>query len=146
MANTSVQREVEAWVRASLSRKHKREFSSYQAPLASGGTFAFDAVSHDRKVVACISTSGYRTASGKGGSGKIHKIRSDMFFLLLARGARHRLAVFTESDMLGFWKTEQDNGRLPKSITLVPALLPEVLDRRLRRARRRSSREVSARP
>ncbi len=143
MANTRVQRVIEQWVRDTwLRRKYRRPFSAQSVRLTSGGTFAFDAVSDDGRVVACISTSSARTASGKQGAGKIHKIRSDMLFLLLAR-ARRRLALFTAPDMATFWRREQTKGRLPKQIEVVVVPLRDVMRVVLRKAQRRSSREVS---
>jgi hypothetical protein len=142
MANTGVQRDVERWVcHTWLKRKYHREFSPQRVRLTPGGVFQFDAVSEDQRVAACISTSSAKTASGKHAAGKIHKIRSDMLFLLLAR-ARHRVAVFTERDMLYFWRDERAHGRLPKNIELVSVTLPRPLNQRLRRARRRSSQEA----
>jgi len=145
VADTRLQIEVERWVcRVVLPRKYGRAFAPKAIGLTPGGSFDFDAVSDDGSIVACISTSGRRTASGKGGTGKTQKIRSDMFFLLLARRAKRRVAVFTESDMVEFWQGEHAKGRLPKRIELLKVSLPSALDRRLRRARKRASREVGA--
>jgi hypothetical protein len=66
--------------------------------LSSGGVFDFDAVSADRSIVATISTSGTKTASGKHAVGKLLKLRADMLFLLLANAPRS-LVVLTERDM-----------------------------------------------
>lgn len=143
MADTRVQRGIERWVRETwLRRRYRRPFSAQTVRLISGGTFAFDAVSDDIRIVACISTSSARTASDKQGAGKIHKIRSDMLFLLLAR-AKRRLALFTEPDMATFWRREQTKGRLPKRIEVVLVPLQDVMRVVLRKAQRRSSREVS---
>jgi hypothetical protein len=38
--------------------------------------FDFDAVSYDKSIAACISTSGGKTSSGKAAVGKLLKIRS----------------------------------------------------------------------
>jgi hypothetical protein len=143
VADTGIQRKVEKWVRDTwLQRRHQQRFAAESVRLTSGGTFAFDAVSDDRRVVACISTSSASTASGKQGAGKIHKARSDMLFLLLAR-AKRRLALFTEPDMASFWRREQTKGRLPKQIEVVLVPLRDVMRVALRKAQRRSSREVS---
>ena len=145
MADTRLQLEVEKWVcSVVLPRKYGRTFAPKPVRLTPGGSFDFDAVSDDGKIVACISTSGWKTSSGKGGTGKVQKIRSDMFFLLLARGAKRRVAVFTEPDMAEFWQGEHAKGRLPKSIELLKVSVPGALDRRLRQARKRASREVGS--
>jgi hypothetical protein len=143
MANTRIQKEAEGWIRSTyLRRVFRREFRQAQVRLSSGGTFEFDAVSADGAIVAVISTSRARTASGGYGSGKLHKIRADVLFLLLAR-ARRRIAVFTEADMFDEVSGEAARGRLPRSIELRLARLPPSLARRVARARRASSREVS---
>jgi hypothetical protein len=53
-------------------------FFRNRVKLSSGGVFDFDALSADRSVVACISTSAKNTATGNKGSGKLMKLRSDM--------------------------------------------------------------------
>jgi hypothetical protein len=143
MTDTRTQREIEKWVRETwLRRKYRQGFSARSIRLSPGGTFASDAVSDDGQIVACISTSSARTASHKQGAGKIHKIRSDMLFLLLAK-AKRRLALFAEPDMATFWRHEQTKGRLPKRIEVVLVPLRDVMRLVLRKAQRRSSREVS---
>ena len=83
--------------------QHGQQCSRERIPLTSGGVFDFDAVIADCKIVAVISTSGFRTASGKSSSGKMHKIRSDIYFLLLTK-AEHKLVLLTEQDMYAQWK------------------------------------------
>lgn len=84
MADSRVQTEVETWIRSNWMPKHfVQEFTRKSLVLESGGKYSFDAVSDDNKVVAVISTSGARISSGKNGVGKMLKIRSDMYFLLL---------------------------------------------------------------
>ena len=96
MADTRVQLEVEDWVRRHwMSEKYGQKFHRERIRLSSGGFFDFDAVSDDQQTVATISTSGSKTASGKLAVGKMLKIRSDMFFLLLAQ-SRRWLVILTE--------------------------------------------------
>ncbi len=68
------------------------------ARLSSGGVFEFDAVSLNGKIIANISTSRGTNVSGKRAVGKTHKIRSDMFFLLLVP-ADDLSVILTERDM-----------------------------------------------
>lgn len=110
--------------------------------LTSGGMFKFDAVSADGSIVANISTSGLKTASGKSGSGKMFKVRSDIFFLLLLR-APIKLMLLTESDMYGKWLSEQQGGRVPDCIDFVHVHIPHDLDLELKDSRERASLEVS---
>ena len=143
MADTSVQREVEHWIREQwMKARLAQPFVQDRVRLSSGGVFEADAVSADRSIVACISTSGARTASGKLAVGKVHKIRSDMFFLSIADGVRRRLVVLTERDMYELFAKEQRGGRVPSIFEFVVADIPDELRSRLVIARMTASREV----
>ena len=83
--------------------------------MTPGGVFDFDAVSDDGKLVANISTSGSKTASGKNAVGKMLKVRSDIYFLFLTKAER-TLVLLTEHDMYEQWLKEVENGRVPSSI------------------------------
>jgi hypothetical protein len=142
MADTRVQLEVEDWVRREwMPGKYGCQFSRERVQLSSGGVCDFDAVSSDGSIVAAISTSGARTAGGKYAVGKMLKIRSDMYFLLLASAAR-RIVVLTEKDMYENCLKEVGGGRVPASIEFVHAEIPAELEARLRDARQVASREV----
>ena len=143
MADTRCQVECEEWVRREwMSREFGQPFSPERMPLSSGGNFAFDAVSEDKTIIANISTSGARTASGKLAVGKLMKIRSDLYFLLLGR-ARRKVMVLCEADMYELCKVEQARGRIPLEIELCHATLPVELTERLVTARKIGSDEVS---
>ena len=143
MADTRVQSEAEDWVRTQwMPAQFGRDFYRERIRLTSGGMFDFDAVSSDGKVVATISTSGARTASGKYAVGKMMKIRSDMYFLLLAE-AQRRLVVLTEEDMYEQCVKEKTAGRVPPNIEFFHVQLPEELNKRLQDSRRKASQEVS---
>lgn len=143
MADTSVQREVEGWLRENwLPAKYGQRFSAKPLRLSSGGSFDFDAVSQDGSIAVTISTSAALTAGGKRGSGKLQKIRADALFLLLAQ-AKRSVLVFTEPDMFRLCQKETQNGRLPASLELALAELPPELQARLAEARRKASAEVS---
>ena len=145
MANTRTQIEVEDWLRHNwISAQLGQNFFRERLPLTSGGVFDFDAVSEDKTIVLNISTSGARTASGKYAVGKMHKIRSDILFLLLSN-AKRQIVVLTEKDMYEQCLKEREAGRIPKSIEFMHAEIPEELRKRLVLARERSSGEVSPR-
>ena len=144
MAETKTQLEIEDWIRREwLSGKFRQRFIKDTVRLTSGGMFEFDAVSVDESIVACISTSGLTTSGGKPGSGKKHKIRSDLFFLLLTPNSKQRLMVFTEQDMHEFWLKEQENGRVPRGVQFLIADIPMELREKLSRAKAKSAEEVS---
>ena len=143
MADTSAQSMVEDWVRREWMRaQYGQPCSRKPVRLTSGGFFNFDAVGADHTIVAVISTSGYRTASGRSGSGKMHKIRSDIYFLLLTEVER-KLVLLTEEDMYAQWEKEVEKGRVPNSVEFVRVEIPEALNRRLRDSRRTASDEVT---
>jgi hypothetical protein len=143
VADTRVQLEVEDWVRLHwMPKEFGTQFHRERLPLTSGGVFDFDAASVDRRIAATISTSGATTASGKSAVGKLLKIRSDMFFLLLSKVER-RLVVLTENDMYDRCLKEREGGRVPKEIEFFCATIPAELQKRLQKARSASSEEVS---
>lgn len=143
MADTRVQLDVEDWVRREwMTEQYGRRFARERVSLRPGGVFDFDAVSDDGNVVANISTSGSKTASGKHAVGKMLKVRSDVYFLLLANADR-TLMLLTEQDMYDQWLKERENGRVPDAIEFVHVEIPDELDARLRASRSRASREVS---
>lgn len=145
MADTRIQLEVEDWVRRNwLAARFSEPFSRERMKLVTGGVFDFDAVSQSGQTVACISTSGSRTAGGKAAVGKLLKIRSDLLFLSMAADVRVRLLVLTEADMLETCRREQANGRVPDGIEFLLADIPEELRERLVAARRRASLEMTA--
>jgi hypothetical protein len=142
MADTRVQLEVEDWVRREwMPRKFCQQFLRERVKLSPGGVYDFDAVSGDRKIVAAITTSGAVTARGKHAVGKMLKIRSDMYFLLLAQADR-RIVVLTEKDMYDRCMKEVAGGRVPRSIEFVHAEIPTDLEAKLRASRSTASDEV----
>ena len=143
MANTRVQVRVEDWVRREwMPGPYGQRFSRERVNLSSGGVFDFDAVSADGTIVANISTSGSKTASGNPAVGKVLKVRSDIFFLLLAEGDR-KLMLLAEPDMYEKWLSEVESGRVPDSIEFVHVEIPHNLDLELKSSRARASREVT---
>jgi len=127
-----------------MPQRFDQQFVRERVRLSSGGVCDFDAVSADRKIVAAISTSGALTASGKHAVGKMLKIRSDMYFLLLATADR-RLVVLTERDMYERCLKEAEGGRVPSSIEFLLAEIPGSLETKLRLSRGTASDEVSPR-
>jgi len=143
MADSSVQKAVEQWVREHcLATRYSQTFARQRLRLSSGGEYSFDAVSADGTIVATISTSGSQTASGKRAAAKLHKIRADLYFLLLTH-VPHRVVVLTESDMMSLCEKEACEGRVPQGIEFVHAKLPSQLIDQLQAARTVASREVT---
>jgi len=143
MADTRVQTEVETWIRSNwMPKQFVQEFTRKSMILASGGKYSFDAVSEDNRVVAVISTSGARTSSGKSGVGKMLKIRSDIYFLLLV-DAESRVVILTEQDMFELCQKEKENGRVPQTVEFLHAVIPDDLEEKLKESRRRAANEVS---
>ena len=125
-----------------MPKMFEQPFSKERVKLRSGGSFEFDAVSADKTLVANISTSGARTASGKHAVGKKMKLRPDIYFLLLTEASR-KLIILCEADMHALCKREYDAGRIPKEIEFFHVALPATLASKLVVARKISSEEVS---
>jgi hypothetical protein len=146
MADTRIQLEVEDWVRDQwMPKRFGQRFNRNRLPLTSGGVFDFDAVSEDRKMAACISTSGGKTARGKHAVGKLLKLRSGMLFLGLAREPERRFIILTEQHMYDVCSKEKKGGRVPENIEFELAEIPEESRERLDSARENASKEVSPR-
>ncbi len=144
MASTLIHDEVETWVREKWLRPRLgREFTKKNLRLTSGGEFEFDAVSADEEIVANISTSSLKTASGNVGAGKIAKVRSDIYFLLLAPCLK-KLMLLTDSDMHEAWLRQIDRGRVPDSIQIRCVELPNPLREKLRNAQKNASEEQTS--
>ena len=144
MADTRIQLEVEDWVRDRwMPKRFGQRFYRNRLSLTSGGVFDFDAVSEDRKMAACISTSGGKTARGKHAVGKLLEVRSDMLFLVLAREPERRFIILTERDMYDVCLKEKKGGRVPENIEFELAEILEELRGRLNLAKENASREVS---
>ena len=138
MADTRVQVMVADWVRCEwMLERYGQRFSREPVDLSSGGVSDFDAVSADATIVANISTSGSKPASGK-----MHRVRSDIYFLLLAKADR-KLMLLTERDMYERWLSEVEGGRVPDSVEFVRVEIPDDLDLKLKASRRVASREVT---
>jgi|ERR1039457_4396283 hypothetical protein len=143
MADTRMQLEVEDWVRRNwMGEQYGTTFSRERLRLRSGGVFDFDAVSPDRSIVATISTSGRKTSTGKNGTGKMLKLRSDMLFLTMV-DAERRIIVLTERDMCEQCESELESGRVPPEIEFVCAVLPDEMRTRLIAARQKASDEFA---
>jgi len=144
MADTRVQLEIEDWVRENWMRKHLQQpFYRKRLKLSTGGFFDFDAVSEDKTIAACISTSAAKTSTGNVGSGKLLKLRSDMLFLHLADGLHKRLIILTDASMHAACQKEISGGRTPREIEFLLATIPEELQLRLIKARAIASSEVT---
>lgn len=143
MANTSIQTEVEDWVRRNwMPTQYGTKFARERLRLSSGGVFDFDAVSEDHSIVAVISTSSAKTSGLKHAVGKMQKLRADMLFLTMVE-AKRRIIVLTERDMCDQCEKEFAAGRVPREIEFVCAIIPEDLRARLVEARAKASIESS---
>lgn len=146
MADTRVQHNVERWiVEHELQRVYGKPFSKRRVPLTWGGSFEFDAVSADAKIIACVSTSCCQTASGRNAIGKFHKIKADALYLLHATATERLVLVFTDSGMLAHFEKERTHGRFPPGTVIELRLieLPQTLADELRLATLVASVEVS---
>ena len=143
MANSSVQREVEEWVRSEyMPNKFGQSFRKCELPLTSGGEFKFDAVSNDDDLIACISTSRAKTQGGNAPAGKLKKLQADMGSLLRT-SAQRRIMLVTEQDMYKVLLKQIVKMGVAGEIEVVHVVLPDALNARLESARRKASDEVT---
>ncbi|HVP96748.1 hypothetical protein [Methanoregula sp.] len=146
MADTSTQREVENWIRKYwLTLKFNQDFEQKKLTLVSGGRFEFDAVNKDDSIVINISTSSAKTSGGNLGSGKLQKIRADIYFLLLLpETVKRKLLVFTEPDMVNVCQNEKTKGRMPQNIEICLVDLPENIRTKLNGAKKIATKEMTS--
>jgi hypothetical protein len=143
VADSSCQRGAEKWIRESwLPIKFGQAFTKQRLRLTSGGFFEFDAVSADGKMAVAISTCGGVTAGGNKATSKLHKIRADALFLIMADVERKVLA-FSCPKMHALCEVELRSGRLPGSLEMLLAELPANLETALVAARLVAAREVT---
>jgi hypothetical protein len=124
-----------------MPKKLGRVFHRDRVRLSPGGVFEFDAVSDDGKTIATISTTDAKTASGRVATGKLTKIRSDMYFLLLVPDVDRRIVILTEKGMFDLCTKEQENGRVHRLIEFVHAEIPDNLRSKLRMSREAAAKE-----
>lgn len=137
MADSSPQIAVADWInREWLPHRMGETFFRSKVRLLSGGERSFASVNADKSAVGTICTSGPR-AGGK------TKVRSDLYFLLMAQATR-RFVVFTDPAMDAYFAEERRKGQIPKEIGFMFASgIPEDLMERLRKAQQNAAEEVS---
>ena len=145
MADTSVQHKAEAWVIEHGLPKLFPEisFAGRKLKLTWGGSFAFDAVSNDGAIVAAISTSAARTATGKLATAKFQKLKTDALYLLHLETDARCVMVFTEESMYEYFKKAVVAGRFPPTIELLHVPLPADLHAQVLASREVASNETS---
>lgn len=103
------------------------------------GSFEFDAVSSDGRVIACLSTA--RTLN----PGQRHKLMRDATFMWLVPHARRRILAVVETAVADALAAELHRGRLPPNTEIhIIRLAPEIRQE-LERFREAAVREVGGR-
>jgi hypothetical protein len=145
MADTSINHEAERWVVRTGLPLHwpGKCFAPRKMKLTWGGSFAFDAVSEDQEIVAAISTSAARTATGKLATAKYQKLKTDALYLLHLESDARRVMVFTESCMQEYFVRVAKLGRFPSNIELLHIPLPVELQAKVIVGRALASKETS---
>src|SRR5689334_14604838 len=101
MANTTALQEAFEWVRGQLSAEYGQEFAKRLVPLRTGGSHTFNAVAHNRSVVATVMNSSGATSGGKKPVGKIRGGLAELYYLSLV-DAPVRLLILTDKEFLEF--------------------------------------------
>lgn len=142
MADSRCRLIVEEYVRACIAQHVGQSVHAARVRLLDGGLFACDAVSADSKILACICTNAGLTVSGRCAAPKLHKVRSDILFLLRAHADR-RMIVLTDRAMYDLCLRQAGAGRMPTEIefTLVP--VPPAMQAQLRRSHEQAALEVT---
>lgn len=146
MANTTRLLKIEQYIVTQCLPKQfdGHRFSKTTVPLKwEGGIFEADAVSKDAGVLCVISTSALRTRSGKLGSAKTNKIRSDALFITNVSGVWRKVFVFTEKCMADHFRGEIASKRFPPDIEIIHIPLPDEMQEEVETIRDRSRAEVS---
>jgi hypothetical protein len=148
MANTTEYKKlIEPWFRNTyLPNKHPGcTIQSGGVALTWGGKFEYDALVYKNDTliaVYCLSCSEYKTSGGKGGAGKLNKIRGDIL-MMLGTACPTKVLSFSGKTMLEKVEAEQKNGRLPKDIQCEHIRLPEYLSTLVQAVSAQSVREVT---
>ena len=143
MADTTIQRKLESWVRDCWSPDmFGQKFQRLKCMVTSGGPFEFDCVSEDCKIVGLLSTSNYKTASGNPGPGNVKKILADVSWLKQV-SAERRFLLLTELDMVAYVQKQQEKGRIDRSVEILHIKLPNDLEARLQESKKQAAIEVS---
>ncbi len=145
MADTAkVAREVEQWIMKNwMVKEFNNSFQRAKVTLIPGGEHTFSAVSNEANIIACIVTSEAKTPSSPRGTGKMNKVRSDLYYLLLTN-AKRKVVIFTEANMFDAWNKEVEAKRVPLSIEFkLVTITDEVLLNKLQETRQRASKEVT---
>ena len=117
---TKFKKIIEPWFRDEYLKQQYpgAEIRQEQLSLMWGGKFEYDAVVYENgklKAIYLLSCSEYKTKNGRGGSGKFHKIKSDVLMMVGTEAPMKIMAFFGES-MYQQFKTQQTLGRLPQDI------------------------------
>lgn len=123
MADTrKLKNQVEEWFRSELKKEYLHEtVKKEKVRLIWDGEFEYDAVirGKDKSInsVYLLSCSEFKTASGKGGMGKLHKIKSDIL-MMAGTDCPNKILVFTGKTMYEKIESEIEKGRLPRDIKI----------------------------
>jgi hypothetical protein len=145
MANTSAQlKAAEEYVRIKMESIFGTSFEKKKLKLITGGEFEFDAVSANESIVAVISTSKLKTSSKNHGVGKVKKILSDALYLLNVN-AHFRIMIFTDDEMFKhFIKLQKDKNQLQNNLLIMCIELDVTVQKKVDRARKNASKEMSS--
>jgi len=148
MADTTIIKNViEPWFREEYLKNQYPESEIRQdlVDLDWGGQFEYDAVVYEKgvlKAIYLLSCSEYKTKTGRGGSGKFHKIKSDTLMMLGAKSPKKVMAFLGES-MYTQFKTQQELGRLPIDIQCELVVPSKEIAKLVGGMRDKASREVT---
>ena len=148
MADTSkIKSIIEPWFRNEyLKKKHPgKVIKQENLDFVWGGKFEYDAVVYDSGRITSVyllSCSEYKTSTGKGGTGKFQKIKSDLL-MMVGTNAPTKTMAFLGKTMYEQFKTQQQMGRLPQDIKCMLVESSDEINQLILGIRGEASNEVS---
>jgi hypothetical protein len=142
MADTNIIRaKVEPFVCDWLRRKFGVSFSREKLLLKEcESNHQFDAVSEDRRIVACIRSASGNTSGQNSPSGKLAGAFKDLYYLLLVE-ADIKVLVLTDSEFHEYFERGQRKN-IPSSIQVLHCALPAEIEQSVRAMRKSATEEI----
>lgn len=133
MADTSVTKEIEEYIRNVLSEEYKCNFSEKKIRIGikrdgTNASYKFDIVSDDESIIGGIKSHSGRTGSGKFPRAKLGMSYTEIYFLSRTE-AKKKIFVLTNKEFYDIFYKDSD-GKIPEDIEVRYIELPEELNKK----------------
>jgi hypothetical protein len=145
MANTKeIRTKIEPFICDWLATQYKGfTFSEKKVKLPTSGTYNFDAVSQDGRIVGAVLSNRARTRTGRENTGGVRKATQDLSYLKLLPSRVTKLMIFTDNDFCELIKRRALRQGI-EDIQFIFCKLPNDLNLLLNRILDEASREQRA--